>query len=87
MKKDIEISRRVFLQSISALAIQVTIPNLSFSQGDLPRSISDNPHLNIWLKINANKTVSLSMGKAELGLGIRTSLALIAAEELDLDFS
>ncbi|MBI80318.1 MAG: molybdopterin cofactor-binding domain-containing protein [Pseudomonadota bacterium] len=87
MKKDIEISRRVFLQSISALAIQVTIPNLSFSQEDLPRSISDNPHLNIWLKINANKTVSLSMGKAELGQGIRTSLAQIAAEELDLDFS
>tara|TARA_E500000331_G_scaffold353735_1_gene405059 strand:+ start:24179 stop:26425 length:2247 start_codon:yes stop_codon:yes gene_type:complete len=87
MKKNIEISRRIFLQSVSALAIQVTIPDTSFSQANLPRSISDNPSLNLWLRINSDKTVSLSMGKAELGQGIRTSLAQIAAEELDIHFN
>ena len=86
MSAGIEVTRRVFLQSASALAICVSVPRLAFSQGALPRSLESNPNLDTWLRINADATVSIWTGKAELGQGIRTALAQIAAEELDVAF-
>ena len=86
MSAGIEVTRRVFLQSVSALAIYVSVPRLAFSQGALPRSLESNPNLDTWLRINADATVSIWTGKAELGQGIRTALAQIAAEELDVAF-
>ena len=86
MSAGIEVTRRVFLQSVSALAICVSVPRLAFSQGAMPRSLEANPNLDTWLRINADATVSIWTGKAELGQGIRTALAQIAAEELDVAF-
>ena len=37
------------------------------------------------VKIEADGTVSVAVGKVELGQGISTALAQIAAEELDID--
>ena len=64
----------------------MSVPRLAFSQGALPRSLEANPNLDTWLRINADGTVSIWTGKAELGQGIRTALAQIAAEELDVAF-
>ena len=86
MSAGIEVTRRVFLRSVSALAIYVSVPRLAFSQGALPRSLEANPNLDTWLRINVDGTVSIWTGKAELGQGIRTALAQIAAEELDVAF-
>ena len=86
MSAGIEVTRRVFLRSVSALAICVSVPRLALSQGALPRSLEVNPNLDTWLRINADGTVSIWTGKAELGQGIRTALAQIAAEELDVAF-
>jgi CO/xanthine dehydrogenase Mo-binding subunit len=41
--------------------------------------------LNAWLRIDPNGTVTIFSGKIELGQGIGTALAQIAADELDVD--
>jgi len=52
----------------------------------LPRGMKDNPRLSQWLRFGRNGTVSVTSGKVELGQGILTALAQIAAEELDVAF-
>ncbi len=55
--------------------------------GKLPGSLETNPRLSQWLRFNADGTVTVSPGKVEIGQGILTALAQIAAEELDVDLS
>ena len=64
---------------ICALAQSVTPP-------ELPSALAANPELNSWLRISANGVVTLSPGKCEIGQGVQTALAQIAAEELDVAF-
>lgn len=52
----------------------------------LPKSLIDNPKLNRWLRF-ADGKVHVSTGKVELGQGVLTALAQIAAEELDVDLT
>ena len=51
----------------------------------LPGSLNNNRMLNAWLRIDADGTVTIFTGKIELGQGIGTALAQIAADELDVD--
>ena len=48
----------------------------------LPASLAANPALSQWLAFNADRTVTVRTGKAELGQGIATVLAQIVADEL-----
>jgi CO/xanthine dehydrogenase Mo-binding subunit len=48
----------------------------------LPTSITANPLLSQWVAINADETISVFSGKVELGQGIVTAIAQIAADEL-----
>lgn len=50
----------------------------------LPGSLQANPELSQWIRFNRDGTVSIRSGKVEIGQGILTSLAQIAAEELDV---
>jgi CO/xanthine dehydrogenase Mo-binding subunit len=50
----------------------------------LPDALTQNPRLDDWIRIDAADTITLRTGKVELGQGIHTALALIAAEELDV---
>ncbi len=43
--------------------------------------------IDAWLRIDADGTATLLSAKAEMGQGVMTSLPMILAEELDLDFS
>ena len=40
-----------------------------------------------WIRIDSNGTVTLTIGKSEMGQGVRTSLAMLLAEELDADWT
>jgi CO/xanthine dehydrogenase Mo-binding subunit len=53
----------------------------------VPRSpsLERNPGLDDWLRIEPDGTVTVLTGKVELGQGLRTAIARIAAEELDLE--
>jgi CO/xanthine dehydrogenase Mo-binding subunit len=53
----------------------------------LPVSLAANPKLSSWLKFSATGQVAVSPGKVEIGQGIVTALAQIAADELDIDLS
>ena len=53
----------------------------------LPVSLAANPKLSSWLKFSSNGQVTISPGKVEIGQGIVTALAQIAADELDIDLS
>jgi CO/xanthine dehydrogenase Mo-binding subunit len=51
----------------------------------LPVSLAANPTLSSWVKFSAEGHVTVSPGKVEIGQGIVTALAQIAADELDID--
>jgi CO/xanthine dehydrogenase Mo-binding subunit len=53
----------------------------------LPVSLAANPRLSSWLKFSADGRVTVSPGKVEIGQGIVTALAQIAADELDIDIA
>src|SRR5215208_8105658 len=53
----------------------------------LPVSLAANPKLSSWLKFSSTGQVAISPGKVEIGQGIVTALAQIAADELDVDLS
>jgi CO/xanthine dehydrogenase Mo-binding subunit len=53
----------------------------------IPPSLQRNPDLDTWLRIGADGTVTVYTGKVELGQGIVTALARIAAEELDVSLA
>ena len=54
------------------------------SAAALPLSLKTNPRLERWLRFNPDGTVTVRSGKVELGQGIVTAIAQIAAEELDV---
>ncbi len=49
-------------------------------------SIAKHPDLDEWIEIAADGRIVLHTGKVELGQRIYTALAIIAAEELDVDY-
>src|SRR3954452_1355326 len=51
----------------------------------LPVSLAANPKLSSWVKLVGEGRVAISPGKVEIGQGIVTALAQIAADELDVD--
>ena len=53
----------------------------------LPVSLVANPKLSSWVKFIGEGRVAISPGKVEIGQGIVTALAQIAADELDVDIS
>ena len=85
-------SRREFLKTGAGLVVGIALaPELALGQGAaaparLPGSLNNNRLLSSWLRINPNGTVTVFTGKIELGQGIATALAQIAADELDVDY-
>jgi nicotinate dehydrogenase subunit B len=53
----------------------------------LPANLKANPRLARWLRFDAAGFIELSPGKVEIGQGILTALAQIAADELDVDLA
>jgi len=51
----------------------------------LPFTLRQTPELDRWLNFNDDGTVTVCTGKVELGQGIKTAIAVICAEELDID--
>src|SRR5262249_59082443 len=50
----------------------------------LPSSLARHPELDLWIRIDPADTITLFTGKVELGQGLRTAIARIGAEELDV---
>jgi nicotinate dehydrogenase subunit B len=53
----------------------------------LPPTLAANPRLSRWLRILPDGAVEVRAGRVELGQGVLTALAQVAAEELDVDLT
>jgi nicotinate dehydrogenase subunit B len=52
-----------------------------------PGSLKTSPYLDSWIRIDADGSITVFTGKAELGQGFKTTFQQIAAEELDVPFA
>ena len=50
----------------------------------LPGPLNDNPHLDRWVAFPSPGKVTVLTGRVELGQGVLTAMAQIAADELDV---
>ena len=53
----------------------------------LPKDLAANPVLARWIRVGADGRIDVRVGKVELGQGILTALAQLAADELDADLA
>ncbi len=60
------------------------LTNPTVTQHALSPSLQETPDLDAWIRIDAAETITVFTGKAEIGQGIKTAVAQLAAEELDV---
>jgi CO/xanthine dehydrogenase Mo-binding subunit len=94
MNAPLSMNRRRFLQTTGFLTLSFAIPvDLALAQQaaapaegpKLPGDLKNNPMLSAWLRINADETVTMMIGKVELGQGAVTALAQVCADELGVN--
>ncbi len=81
------VTRREFTAALGGIVLSFSlVPTVMLGQDSarLPGSLQTNRTLDAWLRIHADGSVTVFTGKVELGQGIVTALAQIAAEELDV---
>src|SRR5919112_6130673 len=88
---ELALHRRRFLQGLGSLTLSYAVPfDVALAQATAPKRAGDlktSPRLRAWLRINADGTVTLMVGKVELGQGILTAVTQICADELDVDIN
>ena len=80
-------SRREFLKSTGALVVYFSLPACSQDSATIADAVTPaegSLSLGNWIRLDSTGLVHLSLGKVELGQGISTALAQIAAEELGI---
>ncbi|HEX7110103.1 MAG TPA: molybdopterin cofactor-binding domain-containing protein [Aestuariivirga sp.] len=87
MNAPFSINRRHLLQRAGFLALSFAIPFNPARATELPDDLKDTPMLSAWLRINADETVTLMIGKVELGQGNVTAVAQVCADELAIDMA
>jgi CO/xanthine dehydrogenase Mo-binding subunit len=89
MNAPYSVNRRQLLQTTGFLALSFTFPSgVSGAQEvrAIPAHLKSNPMLSSWLRVNADKSVTLFIGKVELGQGALTALGQICADELGVHY-
>src|SRR5215475_6357300 len=84
------LTRRDFTAGLGGIVLSFNLsPQLASAQDKprLPGSLDTNRMLDAWLRIGADGKVTVFTGKVELGQGVVTALAQIAAEELDVSLA
>ena len=83
----LELSRRGVLVGGGALIVSFSL-GAAHAQAPqpaappLPGSLKETPLLDSWIRIDADGSITVFTGKAELGQGIKTALLQVAGEEL-----
>ncbi len=72
-------NRRTFLKVMAGSAGALVLGVRTSSAQDAPKTFKPNA----WLRIDADGTIVVKIGKSEMGQGVRTALPMILAEELD----
>jgi nicotinate dehydrogenase subunit B len=76
----VSVERRRFLKGVGALVVTFCLDRSGLADD------AQGPELDAWLSVDGTGRVTLLSGKVELGQGIVTAFAQIAAEELDVPF-
>jgi nicotinate dehydrogenase subunit B len=87
--KNTMLSRRRFTQTFGIVIATFALrahSAIGQTLSNLPFSLRNNRKLEGWIRLEPDGSVTLFTGKAELGQGILTALAQIAADELDVEF-
>ncbi len=88
--KIFKVSRRDFLKSTS-MSMSGLLLGISFSCTDASKKLAGNPDYifspNLFISVNGNGDVILIAHRSEMGTGIRTSLPLIIADEMEADWN
>ena len=76
-------SRRTFIKSaaLSGVSLVIGIGGTRLLNAAKVGPAAFQP--SSWIRIDADGIVSLTIGKSEMGQGVRTSLAMLLAEELE----
>ena len=85
--KKLDFTRREFLKGTGALVVSFNLfpsPSSLFAQTNSSGGEPDPTQLDSWIAVSQDGTVTVFTSKVELGTGIETALAQIAAEELDV---
>lgn len=76
-------TRRQFIKLVSASTGALVLGvRVSLGDEDVQEFVP-----NVWLRIETDGSIFIKVGKSEMGQGVRTSLPMIVAEELDADFA
>ena len=82
------LSRRAFLKVSAAggaLIVGAYVPGFGQNRTSAARAGLFEP--NVWIKIDAEDNVTIMLSMIEMGQGVMTSMPMLVAEELDLDWS
>jgi CO/xanthine dehydrogenase Mo-binding subunit len=83
-----QIARRDLLKGAGVLIVTFSLPaalSAAETAGPWPKTIPED-RIDSWLAVGADGGVTCFTGRVDLGTGIRTALAQIVADELDVDF-
>jgi nicotinate dehydrogenase subunit B len=72
--------------SLTEAFAQTQSPAATPPPPNLPGSLKGAPFLDSWIRIDADGSITVFTGKAELGQGAKTAFQQIAAEQLDVPF-
>jgi CO/xanthine dehydrogenase Mo-binding subunit len=94
MNPPVVLDRRRVLTGGGALIVRFSLGN-AFAQDQAlpaaaqnpPGSLKQAPFLDSWIRIDADGSITVFTGKAELGQGFKTAFQQIAAEELEVAFA
>jgi hypothetical protein len=83
------LSRREFLKTSGSLVVTFSLASLAqqsaLAQGAAPKTVSLE-QVDAFLAIGADGNVTCYSGKVDLGTGVRTAIAQIVSDELDVAF-
>ncbi len=90
MKTIENVSRRGFLKGLgigsSALVLSVNFPTMSLMPKALASNAATTFEPSVYVHIKADNTVGIVVHRSEMGQGIRTSIPMIVADELEADW-
>src|SRR5205814_6755070 len=81
-------TRRTFLKTaaLGGAALIIRFDQLGLIAAD-SKDVANGFTPNSWIRIDVDNTVTLTIGKSEMGQGVRTSLAMLLAEELEAEWT
>ena len=94
MNGPVILDRRRVVAGSGALIVSFSLPDAFAQERETqapapkpPGSLAKAPYLDSWIRIDADGTITVFTGKAEIGQGMKTAVQQIAAEELDVSFA